>query len=91
MYSKGSVALSNITASSNGSYDAGTDTYSGEGVHIDNTAGVAGITLTGTNVTNFNWTNGLDVGQQRRDFRSITSQQITMVISILSPIYKTMP
>ena len=61
VYSKGSVALSNITASSNGSYDAGTDTYSGEGVHIDNTAGVAGVTLTGTNVTNFNWTNGLDV------------------------------
>jgi putative surface-exposed virulence protein len=31
------------------------------GVHIDNTAGVAGVTLTGTNVTNSNWTNGLDV------------------------------
>ena len=64
MRSKGIVTLSNITASSNGSYDAGTDTYTGEEVHVDNTAGVAGVTLTGINVTNSNWTNGLDVASK---------------------------
>ena len=64
VYSKGLVTLSNITASSNGSYNAGTDTYSGNGVHVDNTAGVAGVTLTGTNTINSNWTNGLDVASK---------------------------
>ena len=59
--SKGLVTLSNITASSNGSYNTGTDTYTGEGIYVDNTAGVAGVTLIGTNVTSSNWTNGLDV------------------------------
>ena len=61
VWSKGFVTLSNITASSNGSYLIGSDYYTGEGVYVNNAGGVAGFTLTGTNVINSNSTNGLEV------------------------------
>jgi hypothetical protein len=61
--SKGAVTLNNLNAWNNGYYDAGTDTYYGYGVYINNSTATIpqNVTINGTNSFNDNWRSGLEV------------------------------
>ncbi|MCA2000736.1 MAG: hypothetical protein LDL51_02600 [Chloroflexi bacterium] len=51
VYSKGAITISNLTANNNGNSDADIDDG---GVWLENTAGTAGVTLTGVNIVSDN-------------------------------------
>lgn len=73
VYSKGAITANNLKANWNGWFDSANDTTGdpdylpdpdtvyGYGVKLVNTAGTAGVTITGTNYFESNWNSGLHV------------------------------